>query len=197
MGRAWSASEACPLAAARRRSYSSSLVSHFLSLYLTSCIIPVPCNLREHCVCGACVGMEIVPNGITLPMDYQGRGTGEAFVQFASQDIAERALKKHKERIGHRYAPHLHTLRTTSTHYAPHLLHTIHKTIHTTSTHYPPFIHTSTHYIYTLCTTFAHYTPFRVCVCVHRYMEILLCVCLCAQLHRDLQVQPGGGKDSL
>ncbi|KAG7273462.1 hypothetical protein CRUP_032710 [Coryphaenoides rupestris] len=47
-------------------------------------------------------GMEIVPNGITLPMDYQGRGTGEAFVQFSSQDIAERALKKHKERIGHR-----------------------------------------------------------------------------------------------
>uniref|UniRef100_A0A2K6L380 RRM domain-containing protein n=1 Tax=Rhinopithecus bieti TaxID=61621 RepID=A0A2K6L380_RHIBE len=48
-------------------------------------------------------GLEIVPNGMTLPVDFQGRSTGEAFVQFASQEIAEKALKKHKERIGHRY----------------------------------------------------------------------------------------------
>ena len=34
-------------------------------------------------------------------MDFQGRSTGEAFVQFASQEIAEKALKKLKERIGH------------------------------------------------------------------------------------------------
>ena len=44
-----------------------------------------------------------MPNGITLPMDYQGRSTGEAFVQFASKEIAEKALGKHKERIGHRW----------------------------------------------------------------------------------------------
>ena len=44
-----------------------------------------------------------MPNGITLTMDYQGRSTGEAFVQFASKEIAENALGKHKERIGHRW----------------------------------------------------------------------------------------------
>lgn len=48
------------------------------------------------------VGLEIVPNGITLPQDCQGRTTGDAYVQFASQDIAEKALEKHKHRIGHR-----------------------------------------------------------------------------------------------
>ena len=54
-------------------------------------------------ICPWVEGLEIVPNGITLPVDIQGRSTGEAFVQFASQDIAEKALKKHKERIGHRW----------------------------------------------------------------------------------------------
>lgn len=49
------------------------------------------------------IGLEIVPNGITLLHDAQGRTTGDAYVQFASQEIAERAQGKHKERIGHRW----------------------------------------------------------------------------------------------
>ena len=47
--------------------------------------------------------MEIVPNGIMLPADDQGRNHGEAFVQFASPEIAERSFEKDKERIGHRW----------------------------------------------------------------------------------------------
>ena len=53
--------------------------------------------------CPAHIGMEIVPNGITLLQDGQGRSTGDAYVQFASQSIAERAQAKHKEKIGHRW----------------------------------------------------------------------------------------------
>ncbi|XP_041742581.1 heterogeneous nuclear ribonucleoprotein H isoform X3 [Coregonus clupeaformis] len=63
--------------------------------------LPFGCSKEE--IVQFFTGLEIVPNGITLPVDFQGRSTGEAFVQFASQDIAEKALKKHKERIGHRY----------------------------------------------------------------------------------------------
>ncbi|KAM4748537.1 heterogeneous nuclear ribonucleoprotein H-like isoform 2-T2 [Rhinophrynus dorsalis] len=65
-------------------------------------------------------GLEIVPNGITLPVDFQGRSTGEAFVQFTSQEIAEKALKKHKERIGHRYIEIFKSSRAeVRTHYDP------------------------------------------------------------------------------
>ena len=63
--------------------------------------LPFGCSKEE--VVQFFQGLEIVPNGITLTMDYQGRSTGEAFVQFASKEIAENALGKHKERIGHRY----------------------------------------------------------------------------------------------
>uniref|UniRef100_A0A8C5WG60 RRM domain-containing protein n=1 Tax=Leptobrachium leishanense TaxID=445787 RepID=A0A8C5WG60_9ANUR len=63
--------------------------------------LPFGCSKEE--IVQFFAGLEIVPNGITLPVDFQGRSTGEAFVQFASQEIAEKALKKHKERIGHRY----------------------------------------------------------------------------------------------
>jgi RNA recognition motif. len=48
-------------------------------------------------------GLEIVPNGITIPHDYAGRCTGVAYIQFVDKENAEKALLRHKEKIGHRW----------------------------------------------------------------------------------------------
>ncbi|XP_074048704.1 heterogeneous nuclear ribonucleoprotein H2-like [Macrotis lagotis] len=63
--------------------------------------LPFNCNKED--IVQFFSGLEIMPNGIILPVDFQGRNSEEAFMQFASQEIDENALKKHKERIGHRY----------------------------------------------------------------------------------------------
>ncbi|KAF7687453.1 G-rich sequence factor 1 [Silurus meridionalis] len=48
-------------------------------------------------------GLNIVKDGITLVMDRWGRSSGDAFVQFATQEMADEALKKDREVIGSRY----------------------------------------------------------------------------------------------
>jgi len=63
--------------------------------------LPFGCSKEE--VAHFFTGLEIVPNGITLMQDTQGRSTGDAFVQFATQEIAESAREKNKEKIGHRW----------------------------------------------------------------------------------------------
>ena len=47
--------------------------------------------------------LPVTPNGVFVTTDSLGRATGDAYVQFTSQAYADMALKKHKERIGHRY----------------------------------------------------------------------------------------------
>ena len=51
---------------------------------------------------GLILGMEITNNGILMTSDYQGRSSGEAYVQFSSKGDAEKALEKNKQSIGHR-----------------------------------------------------------------------------------------------
>lgn len=58
-------------------------------------------------------GLSIVPNGISLLSDQMGRATGDAFVQFTSQPIADRALQKHKEKIGRRWGTMMGRVQTT------------------------------------------------------------------------------------
>ena len=54
-------------------------------------------------------------NGIVIPVDFNGRTAGDAYVQFASKEAAEKALEKHKERIGHRLVDFAHGQSQTST----------------------------------------------------------------------------------
>jgi len=48
-------------------------------------------------------GLEIEQNGILLVTDYNGRSSGEAFVQFTNTGDGKKALQKHKDLIGSRY----------------------------------------------------------------------------------------------
>lgn len=63
--------------------------------------LPFGCSKEE--IAQFFSGLEIVPNGISLPTDFTGRSTGEAYVQFVNKEVAEKALQKHKDKIGHRY----------------------------------------------------------------------------------------------
>ena len=49
------------------------------------------------------LGLEIEQNGILLVTDYNGRSSGEAFVQFTNTGDGKKALQKHKDLIGSRW----------------------------------------------------------------------------------------------
>jgi len=63
--------------------------------------LPYRCSKEE--ILDFFSGLEIVSNGIVLPMDHQGRHTGDAYVEFVNSETAERSMDRHKEKIGHRY----------------------------------------------------------------------------------------------
>ncbi|KAM7391125.1 hypothetical protein PAMP_021839 [Pampus punctatissimus] len=48
-------------------------------------------------------GLDIVENGINIFTDNRGRRSGEAIVQFSSQEAADEALQKDREIMGNRY----------------------------------------------------------------------------------------------
>lgn len=47
--------------------------------------------------------LNIAENGITIVTNSRGKNSGEAYVQFTSQEEADKALEKDRELIGHRY----------------------------------------------------------------------------------------------
>lgn len=48
-------------------------------------------------------GLDIVETGVTIVKDFRGRNSGEAYVQFSSQEAADEALQRDRELIGNRY----------------------------------------------------------------------------------------------
>jgi len=48
-------------------------------------------------------GLQIEDNGILLATDFNGRPSGEAYVQFTNVGDGKKALTKNKENMGHRY----------------------------------------------------------------------------------------------
>ncbi|KAM8885741.1 G-rich sequence factor 1 [Spinachia spinachia] len=48
-------------------------------------------------------GLDIEENGITMVMDHKGRYSGEAFVEFSSQQAANEALQRNQMIMGRRY----------------------------------------------------------------------------------------------
>nr|XP_022335060.1 heterogeneous nuclear ribonucleoprotein H-like [Crassostrea virginica] len=48
-------------------------------------------------------GLEIVPHGITIPINQPGGFLGQALIQFVSPDIAKQALLRNRHYIGNRY----------------------------------------------------------------------------------------------
>ncbi|GCB60401.1 hypothetical protein scyTo_0014162 [Scyliorhinus torazame] len=63
--------------------------------------LPFSCTTED--IAHFFAGLEIVEDGVTITRDYRGRNTGDAFVQFVSQEIAEQALTKDRQMMGSRY----------------------------------------------------------------------------------------------
>ncbi|KAL5286621.1 HNRNPH1 family protein [Megaselia abdita] len=65
----------------------------------------LPYSVTEEMIEDFFKGLEMKPDreGILIVMDRRGRATGEAFVQFETQEDTEQALKRNRDKIGHRY----------------------------------------------------------------------------------------------
>ncbi|XP_063776189.1 G-rich sequence factor 1 isoform X2 [Pseudophryne corroboree] len=63
----------------------------------------LPYSCSEQDIVNFFSGLTIANEGINFVFDQRGRKSGEAFVQFISQEHADQALLRHKQEIGSRY----------------------------------------------------------------------------------------------
>ena len=52
-------------------------------------------------------GLEVSEEGVLVCRDYNGRPSGEAFVELTCEEDIEKAVEKHNESMGHRWGPSL------------------------------------------------------------------------------------------
>lgn len=48
-------------------------------------------------------GLELGPDGVVICVNFQGRSTGQAYVQFATAEVANKALERNRQHMGSRY----------------------------------------------------------------------------------------------
>lgn len=72
-------------------------------------MLAVTCQKLNFLICFRRSGLDIVENGVTIITDYLGRNSGEAFVQFSSQEAAKEALQRNRDVIGQRLDAHAET----------------------------------------------------------------------------------------
>ncbi|KAL2634576.1 hypothetical protein R1flu_006055 [Riccia fluitans] len=48
-------------------------------------------------------GLDMGPDGVVICVNFQGRSTGQAYVQFANAELANKALERNRQHIGSRY----------------------------------------------------------------------------------------------
>ena len=54
-------------------------------------------------MCCVFAGLAIVPGGIVVQRDESGKETGIGFVEFLTEEDAEKALERDRKSMGHRY----------------------------------------------------------------------------------------------
>lgn len=86
------------------------MLAWYLQIFIT-----VTCQKLNFSICFCRSGLEIVENGVTIITDYLGRNSGEAFVQFSSQEAANKALQRNRDVIGQRWDAHAETRPTLVT----------------------------------------------------------------------------------
>lgn len=63
----------------------------------------LPFTATENDIRDFFTGLDMVPDGIALQLNFQGRSTGQAFVQFVDVENANKALERNRQHIGSRY----------------------------------------------------------------------------------------------
>eukprot|EP01103_Thecamoeba_quadrilineata_P015118 TRINITY_DN467_c0_g1_i2.p1 TRINITY_DN467_c0_g1~~TRINITY_DN467_c0_g1_i2.p1 ORF type:complete len:472 (+),score=49.63 TRINITY_DN467_c0_g1_i2:26-1417(+) len=63
----------------------------------------LPWQATETDICDFFSGLEVLPNGVHISLNFSGRPTGDAYVEFPSEKELTLALDRNRQTLGHRY----------------------------------------------------------------------------------------------